>query len=473
MREKNIVIPYTPRTCQLEIEQNAMLYRFLVAVCHRRFGKTISGVIRLIKSALQNKPDYRGYYIAPTQKQAKRLVWHYFKHYLRNFENFVEFNETELRIDFKISRNKPSIYLAGSENVEALRGIYIDDSVLDEMASWANAEYAFWEVLYPAMMDRKGSGFVIGTVKGLDLFYELHSMGQDKKRYSDWNTLIYPVTQTGVFDAKQIDELQRMMKSDAFEREFMCNFFAEVPDRLISPQEVVDAILRRPDHNHIKSSPEIWGMDVGFSTDPSKLAKRKGPLLKSIQTLERKDSTYQSAWLQRQIDQEHPKFVYIDAGYGEGIISNLTNAGYGNIVIPVWFGGASPTPACFNMRAFMYNEVKKWLRSASLPELDSLKKQLSNQLLDDTDSLRRIKLKPKKDIKDIIRESPDEADAVALTFAGGNDEVLTYNDAIQNPHGLPQDVIDSLMMKQLKEDGSYDPDTFLDNLLMEDIDIWS
>ena len=85
MTTKKIVIPYSPRPYQVDLEKLEDQYRFVVAVCHRRFGKTVKGAIRLIKSALNatntGKEDYRGYYIAPTQKQAKRIVWHFFKRF--------------------------------------------------------------------------------------------------------------------------------------------------------------------------------------------------------------------------------------------------------------------------------------------------------------------------------------------------------------------------------------------------------
>lgn len=472
MTTKRIVIPYTARRCQVEMELYEQQYQFLVAVCHRRFGKTIKGVVRLIKSALNSitsKDDYRGYYIAPNQKQAKRIVWHFFKRYLAGFGNLVTFNETDLRIDFNISRYKPSIYLAGSENIENLRGVYIDDCVLDETASWQNANYAFYEVLFPAMSDRNGRAFIIGTVKGLDMFYELAQMGQDKINYPDWHTLVYPVTETGVFSPEKIALIQRMMSEHAFGREYMCDFFAEVPDRLISPSMVIEATNRLVSDNSVKASPEIWGYDVGFTNDPSKLARRRGPRMYPIETLAKKDSDYQALWLKQKIDRYKPQFVYVDGGYGEGVISKLTNMGYGHIVIPVWFNGTSPKASCFNMRAYMYHTLATWLRHGSIPPGEKLRKQLSNVLLDESDPNKRIKLQPKKKIKEIIKESPDESDAAALTFAGGGEEEYSISEVINNPDKFDPDTISALVKEQLRADKRYDPENHMDNMFPQDI----
>jgi hypothetical protein len=256
-----------------------------------------------------------------------------------------------------------------------------------------------------------------------------------------------------------------MMRPDAFEREYMCNFFAEAPDRLISPAELSSAVNREISDHVVRSRPEIWGFDVGYSNDPSKLARRKGPLLRPLQTLDNKDSTFQANWLKQQIDQYHPHSLYIDAGYGEGVIARLNDLGYSHLVIPVWFGSASPSPGCFNMRAYMYWMYKKWLQSGSIPNDPDLIKQSANVLLDDSDPQRRIKLRPKKEIKEILRCSPDDSDAAVLTFAGGDEEAYSPEHLVSN-NNLVTDSRE--VMAILKSyGGNYDPETHIDNLIAD------
>ncbi|MGE4554455.1 MAG: hypothetical protein AB7D57_15190, partial [Desulfovibrionaceae bacterium] len=92
---------YTPRPHQAEIE--AGLARFSVLVCHRRFGKTVLSVNRLIRAArATQRTDWRGAYIAPLYKQAKTVVWDELKRYGgRGLDGCtVKCNETELRADF-------------------------------------------------------------------------------------------------------------------------------------------------------------------------------------------------------------------------------------------------------------------------------------------------------------------------------------------------------------------------------------
>ena len=112
----------------------------------------------------------------------------------------------------------------------------------------------------------------------------------------------------------------------------------------------------------------------------------------------------------------------------------------------------------------MYLMYYRWLRSGSIPRDDNLIKQLSNVLLDDTDPNRRIKLKPKKDIKAVLRMSPDEADASVLTFAGGGEDALELDDLLQ---GDLTKVSDSQLREVYKAyvgNDNYAAETYMDDL---------
>jgi phage terminase large subunit len=119
--------------------------RFAVAVCHRRAGKTVAAVQRLVLSALGCRlPNPRCAYIAPTYGQAKRVAWDYLKATAAPVLAGLP-NETELRVDLL---NGARISCYGAENGDALRGIYLDDVVLDEAADMAPS---FWSsVIRPA-----------------------------------------------------------------------------------------------------------------------------------------------------------------------------------------------------------------------------------------------------------------------------------------------------------------------------------
>ena len=166
-----ITIPYKPRVQQNFLHQNLKDYRYALLLCHRRFGKTTMCLNHIIREALLNKNHNPRYaYIAPTYKQAKSIAWDFMKHYASKVPS-VKFNETELRCDFP---NGSRITLLGAENFENLRGLYFDGVVIDETSQISAS--LIEEVLTPALSDRKGFMYLVGTAQGMNnFFYEYNS----------------------------------------------------------------------------------------------------------------------------------------------------------------------------------------------------------------------------------------------------------------------------------------------------------
>lgn len=467
--KQKIIIPYKPRPYQHELNVAHQGYRFLTAVCHRRFGKTVAAAIWLIIKALTadvrgGTSDFKGYYIAPNQKQAKRVVWGYFKTFLKNFGKLVTFNETELRISFP---NGAEIYLVGSENVEALRGIYIDAAVMDEMASWTNSSYAFYEVLYPAMQDRNGLALIIGTVKGLDMFFDFYKLGQDDQ-FPEWNSVLFKASETGVFTPQVLAQMRLLMERKepgAYDREMECDFFAKTSEVLITPEEYYEAMGRKLAPGATREHALTYGYDPGYTIDPACLTKRKGPMMFKPHEIKNKDSAFQAEFIHNEYKKDKPKYIFIDAGQGEGVITRLrVDYGLEHVVIPVWFNGKSPIPSCSNKRAYMYREFKLWLETGSVPEEDRLLKESTNQLLDQNDSNNKIKLAPKEKIKELIGRSPNASDSAVLNFAQGRVVMLEgYEDAAAA--GSIDEAV-AIMRRLHETEVDYDPLNFLNQETM-------
>lgn len=457
-------IPFTPRIPQKIIISKLQEQRFVTAICHRRLGKTLLGVYYLITEALSFKErDFRGYYFGSTQKAAKQVAWHYFKQLLAQFSEAdkVVFKETELQVQFV---NGNVITLAGSENIEAYRGIYIDRIVADEVASWANAEYAWFEVLRPAMADRMAKGMVIGTVKGLDLLYEFYVRGVSRDDLdSDWGALKLPASMTGVIPARELAELKHSMSEEAYERELECNFFAENPDVLITPKEAREAQKRQLTPAQRASSQYaecVLGIDVGRTGDPSVAYRRKGLEADRVLKTHDPDNMSVADKVSRLIKIYKPTTVFIDSGHGQGVIDRLYRLGHEDKVVEVHFNSDSPEKSAVNMRAAMYFRLKKFLARGVIPDDPELLKELANQELVD-DPNNRVKLAPKKEIRKRLLRSPNEADALALTFA---DEGV---DQIEDPEAMKERSIRDYMRAQsiaYTEGHGYDPLAYMDEI---------
>ena len=214
-----IVIPYSPRAAFLPFHQRNQ--RWSVMVCHRRAGKTVACINDLLRKALTtDKPDWRGAYIAPYFGQAKDVAWAYLKRFASVVPG-VQFSEVELRADFP---NGSRIRLYGADNADVrLRGIYLDEVVLDEYADFA--PHIWGEVIRPLLADRKGGAVFIGTPKGHNSFYRQFQEADGK---ADWFRLMLRASETGILPADELTAAASQMTADQFAQEFECSFEAAI-----------------------------------------------------------------------------------------------------------------------------------------------------------------------------------------------------------------------------------------------------
>lgn len=220
-----VTIPYAPRTFQREIHNLSERARFIVLVCHRRFGKTVLGVNHLIKGALtcrKQRPRYG--YIAPTYTQGKATSMDYFKYYADPVPGRVV-NLSELRIDFP---NSGQVRIYGGDNPDSLRGLYFDGVVLDEYGLHPAKTYS--EVIGPTLVDRGGSALFLGTPNGKNQFYDIamYAKAQEAKGSQDWAFREYKASQTGLLDPGFLASQRAVMTEDEYAQEFECSFEAAV-----------------------------------------------------------------------------------------------------------------------------------------------------------------------------------------------------------------------------------------------------
>lgn len=260
MEEHKIIIPYKPRSHQLEIHKAIEETRFVVVVAHRRFGKTVSAINALIKAAiLLDKPNARFAYIAPTYSQAKRVAWDYLLEYTRPLDSKV--NIAELRVDFMGDKR---ISLYGSENGDALRGQFFDGICLDEIG---DQNPKIWnEILRPALADRKGWCLFIGTPKGNNHFADL----KDRAQVTDgWKFLEFKASDTGILDHKELADARAEMGDDKYRQEFECSFEAPVEGAyygaLINEAEKENRISTIP-RDDLARLVNAWDLGISDST---------------------------------------------------------------------------------------------------------------------------------------------------------------------------------------------------------------
>ena len=132
--------------------------RFRVVVAGRRFGKTKLSMLEML--AWATKKCQKIWYVAPTYRMAKQIMWNDLKISVP-LEWVTKIRENELSMEF---RNGSKIELRGADKPDSLRGVSLDFLVLDE---FQDIEPETWKtVLRPTLADRKGHALFIGCVKG-------------------------------------------------------------------------------------------------------------------------------------------------------------------------------------------------------------------------------------------------------------------------------------------------------------------
>jgi len=422
-----IDLGYRPHRTQLEAHRTFAQCRFMVLVAHRRWGKTKMARHSLIDAAMryQGEDEGRFSYVAPLLKQAKDIQWSAMKAACKHLfrDGGVTKNEAELTITFP---NNARIRLYGSEDPDALRGVYHHGIVLDEVAQM---KQKLWdEVVKPSLADKQGWALFIGTPKGFDEFHRIYEGATtgwtmpDGTIYKDpqWKSLLYRVDETGLpwLSEKEM-KTQKIGISDAtYRQEWLCDFTASADNVLITI-DVVTASTQKPvQPADVINSPRILAVDVArYGDDRSVIFKRQGlwcekPIVRQgLNNMELADLVAAEA---RQWGYDA---IFIDAGRGEGVIDRLRQMGLDR-VFEINFGAVPLDPSYDNKRAEMYFRMAEWFESGGrIPNIPELKTELSSITYGYTKTDSKRKIDSKDDIKKTLGRSPDLADALALTFA--------------------------------------------------------
>jgi hypothetical protein len=157
-----------------------------------------------------------------------------------------------------------------------------------------------------------------------------------------------------------------------------------------------------------------------FGDDRTSIIRRQGRVAYKLQSYLHKDTMEVVGLIVRIIKEESPDFLCIDVGgLGAGIVDRLRELGYGKMIKAINSGEkALDDNRFFNKRAEMWGSMKDWLNETpvSIPVDDSLHSDLCAPFYS-WDSLNRLKIEKKEDMKRRGVHSPDDGDALALTFA--------------------------------------------------------
>lgn len=244
----------------------------------------------------------------------------------------------------------------------------------------------------------------------------------------------------------------------AFKQEYPCNpaeAFQLTGDKSYISSELV---MQCRKSNAEAYGPLLIGVDPArFGDDRTAIIRRKGRVAYNLQSYVKRDTMEVTGLVNQIIQNEKPHKVFVDVGgLGAGVIDRLNELGYKGLVVPVNSGVAALNHKHYsNKRAEMWGEMKKWMEDqpCQIPDSDSLHADLCGVRYG-FDSITRVKLETKDDMRSRGIRSSDEADALALTFSYP-ENTLHHNNEMSNK------IASSIMRKQndyfkAKEQAYYD-----------------
>lgn len=354
-------------------------------------------------------------YIAPYYKQAKAVAWDYLCHFSRPIPN-IEVNKSELRVDYP---HGGRIQLFGADNPDALRGVYFDGVVIDEVAQCPASLYG--EVIRPLLADRQGWTIFIGTPSGHDHFYDLYQHALQNSS-SDWYAKVYRASDTGIIAESEIVSAQRDMTRNQYLQEFECDFNVSSAFILI-PIEQIEAAYQRYNKDVSVMAQKIMGMDVGMSLtgDSSAYVIRQGDLVVDAGEVHLDNTFNIAGWFRDKFKEHGCSRGFIDSiGYGAGVAHTLK--AWDMPVTEINSGTRADDSDQFaNTKAELWWRAKDFFTAdtAMMAQTDVMRKlghELSTPSYDYTLN-GKIKIESKKELIKEGIASPNLADAFCLTFA--------------------------------------------------------
>lgn len=164
-------------------------------------------------------------------------------------------------------------------------------------------------------------------------------------------------------------------------------------------------------------APKIIGVDPAWTGgDETVIWLRQGLASWKLAVYQKNDNDFELAGYLAQFEDEHrADAVFIDQGYGTGLVSAGKTMGRKWQLVS--FASESPDKGFLNKRAYMWNEMKKWLADGGAYPDDQV---MYDDLIGPEYEVRldgKIKLESKQDMKKRGIPSPNRADALALTFS--------------------------------------------------------
>ncbi len=250
---------FAPETRPWQLDALLDERKMKVLCVGRRHGKTSLALNKLIIEAML--PENAGklfMYLCPTQRQAKDVVWRS-NEMLFNYlpeQAIDKKNEVDLTVRLV---NGSLIYIRGTDNEHALRGLNPFGIVLDEYAQMK--PNVFDEIFKPVLAANGGWAWFISTPFGKNHFYRLYRYGCDNM--ARWQVIHLKASESGIIPEEALEEARRSMPEKTFLQEFEAEFLDDAGTIFRRIRECINGGFEEPKQGRLYKV----GVDLARTTD--------------------------------------------------------------------------------------------------------------------------------------------------------------------------------------------------------------
>jgi hypothetical protein len=193
--------------------------RFKVIRAGRRSGKTTLEIEDMLFFAM-NAKDRNVFYIAPTQRQARSIIWESLKSRLGGIG---EINESRLEVKVPTRDGGFSfIFIAGWENRENFRGMKAHKEVFDEVDTMKSFFIGWQEIFRPALTDTGGCATFIGTPKSENP--NLRRLEKMAESDEDYEVFHFTTNDNPHIPQEEKEKARKELDPDTYKQEFLAEY---------------------------------------------------------------------------------------------------------------------------------------------------------------------------------------------------------------------------------------------------------
>jgi hypothetical protein len=378
----------------------------------------------LILWAMSTHEDTRGVVTANTDTQLRTKTWPELAKWNRLAITSFMFEVTATAIFSRQEGHEKNWRIDlvpwSERNVEAFAGLHNKGKrillIFDEASAIPDI---IWETAEGAMTDEGTQiiWFVAGNpTRNTGRFREC--FGRYRHR---WTTMQIDSRTARMANKKQLQQWVDDYGEDSdFVRVRVRGVFPRAGNAQFIPSDITEAAQKRETFDDL-GAPVVIGVDVArFGSDESVIRVRVGRDARTIKPRKFRgvDTMQLAAYVVEDITKYSPDAVFIDGnGVGGGVVDRLRSLGYR--VTEVQFGAKAANVLDYvNKRAECWGRMKSWLSDEGAIDPHDLDLATDLTAVEyGYDSNNRLQLEKKEDMAKRGLASPDNGDALALTFA--------------------------------------------------------